>query len=143
MAWAAKVGARLGPSFSKLKTSGTLRKLAPEKEFVAAWLGSGTVAKICARFGITKADAELVRVMYGLPTRTALSDNDKAPTPEEDAASLESLDLAPMIRAVAEEVKAEHIKMRRNETEQATLCRMQHLDRQRDFPVRKFEDFRR
>lgn len=135
---AAKVGARLGPSFSKMKTSGTLRKLAPEKEFTAAWWGPGTVAQICERFSITRADVELVRVMYGLPTRTALSDNDKAPTPEEDAASMESLDLAPMIRAVAEEVKAAHIEMRRNETETATSCRRHYLDQRRDFSVRTF-----
>lgn len=135
---AARVGARFGTRYSKMRSSGTLRRLAPEAEFSEAWMAPGRVADICKRFGINKADAELVRVMYGLPPRTAISDNDNAPTPEDEKASLQSLDLAPSVKAAAEEVKAAHMEMRRNESESATYCRSAFLDKKQDYPVRTY-----
>lgn len=49
--------------------------------------------------------------------------HDLAPTPEEEEASRNSLELVPMVRAITEKMWQQHLEDRKNETEAASFSR--------------------
>lgn len=82
------------------------------------WSAGATIAEIAARFGVTHSTVSKWATRYGLPKRQPATSQDVPdPTPEEEAASLDSLALSPWVEQRARECREAHFAERRAESE--------------------------
>ena len=80
------------------------------------WAEGVPTAKIAERFGVAMSTVTKWAQRYKLPRRTLHPANEpEAPTPEDDAASLDGLALSPWVEERAREVREKHYASRRRE----------------------------
>ena len=80
------------------------------------WAEGVTTAEIAERFGVAMSTVTKWAQRYKLPRRTRHpADEPEAPTPEDDAASLDGLALSPWVEERAREVREKHFESRRRE----------------------------
>ena len=80
------------------------------------WAEGVPTAKIAERFGVAMSTVTKWAQRYKLPRRTRHpADEPEAPTPEDDAASLDGLALSPWVEERAREVREKHYESRRRE----------------------------
>jgi len=80
------------------------------------WTAGVPTAEIAKRFNVSYSTVTKWAQRYKLPRRTLHSaDEPEAPTPEDDAASLDGLALSPWVEERAREVRQKHYDSRRRE----------------------------
>jgi hypothetical protein len=80
------------------------------------WAEGVPTAQIAERFGVAMSTVTKWAQRYKLPRRTLHPANEpEAPTPEDDAASLDGLALSPWVEERAREVREKHYESRRRE----------------------------
>jgi len=80
------------------------------------WAAGVPTADIAERFGVAMSTVTKWAQRYKLPRRTLHPANEpEAPTPEDDAASLDGLALSPWVEERAREVRERHYESRRRE----------------------------
>ena len=80
------------------------------------WAEGVPTAQIAERFGVAMSTVTKWAQRYRLPRRTLHPANEpEAPTPEDDAASLDGLALSPWVEERAREVREKHYESRRRE----------------------------
>ena len=80
------------------------------------WAEGVPTAEIAERFGVAMSTVTKWAQRYKLPRRTRHpADEPEAPTPEDDAASLDGLALSPWVEERAREVREKHYESRRRE----------------------------
>ena len=80
------------------------------------WAEGVPTAKIAERFGVAMSTVTKWAQRYKLPRRTRHpADEPEAPTPEDDAASLDGLSLSPWVEERARAVREKHYESRRRE----------------------------
>ena len=80
------------------------------------WAEGEPTAQIAERFGVAMSTVTKWAQRYRLPRRTLHPANEpEAPTPEDDAASLDGLALSPWVEERAREVREKHYESRRRE----------------------------
>lgn len=80
------------------------------------WAEGVPTAEIAERFGVAMSTVTKWAQRYKLPRRTLHPANEpEAPTPEDDAASLDGLALSPWVEERAREVREKHYESRRRE----------------------------
>lgn len=98
-----------------------VKRIAESERFKQLHAAGWSMPKLARYYGVSKGTISNCIEMAGL---RGLNRNDDAPTPEEEEASRNSLELAPMVRAVTEQMWREHLEQRRNESEAATSSRV-------------------
>jgi uncharacterized protein YjcR len=80
------------------------------------WAEGVPTAEIAERFGVAMSTVTKWAQRYKLPRRTRHpADEPEAPTPEDDAASLNGLALSPWVEERARKVREKHYESRRRE----------------------------
>jgi transposase-like protein len=80
------------------------------------WAEGVPTAEIARRFGVAMSTVTKWAQRYKLPRRTLHPANEpEAPTPEDDAASLDGLALSPWVEERARAVREKHYESRRRE----------------------------
>ena len=80
------------------------------------WAEGVPTAQIAERFGVAMSTVTKWAQRYKLPRRTRHpADEPEAPTPEDDAASLDGLALSPWVEQRAREMREKHYESRRRE----------------------------
>jgi transposase-like protein len=80
------------------------------------WTAGVPTAEIAKKFGVVYSTVTKWAQRYKLPRRTLHpADEPEAPTPEDDAASLDGLALSPWVEERAREVRQKHYDSRRRE----------------------------
>jgi len=80
------------------------------------WTAGVPAAEIAQRFGVAMSTVTKWAQRYKLPRRTLHpADEPEAPTPEDDAASLDGLSLSPWVEERAKVVREKHYDSRRRE----------------------------
>ena len=80
------------------------------------WAEGVQTAQIAERFGVAMSTVTKWAQRYKLPRRTRHpADEPEAPTPEDDAASLDGLALSPWVEERARKVREKHYESRRRE----------------------------
>jgi|GEM_PF-6723204 len=80
------------------------------------WAEGMPSSEIAQRFGVAYSTVTKWAQRYKLPRRTLHpADEPEAPTPEDDAASIEGLALSPWVEERAREVRQKHYDSRRRE----------------------------
>jgi uncharacterized protein YjcR len=80
------------------------------------WAEGVPTAEIAQRFGVAYSTVTKWAQRYKLPRRTLHpADEPEAPTPEDDAASLNGLALSPWVEERARKVREKHYESRRRE----------------------------
>jgi hypothetical protein len=80
------------------------------------WAEGVPTAQIAERFGVAMSTVTKWAQRYKLPRRTRHpAEEPEAPTPEDDAASLDGLALSPWVEERAREVREKHYESRRRE----------------------------
>ena len=80
------------------------------------WAAGAPTAEIAERFGVAMSTVTKWAQRYKLPRRTLHPANEpEAPTPEDDAASLDGLALSPWVEERARAVREKHYESRRRE----------------------------
>lgn len=97
-----------------------IRRIASTDKFAEMYHGGKTRTEIAKYFGVS---VRLVNNCCEYMGWRPPGANDLAPTPEEDKASRDSLDLAPMIAEKARKYYEEHLERRRLESEGASNMR--------------------
>ena len=94
------------------------------------WAEGVPTAEIAQRFGVAYSTVTKWAQRYKLPRRTLHpADEPEAPTPEDDAASLEGLALSPWVEERARAVREKHYDSRRREepcNTQSTVSKWRH-----------------
>ena len=85
----------------------------------AMWAEGRTKAEIAVRFGVSTSTIYTWAQRYQLPRRkidyVPVSQEPPPPSPEDDAASMDSLALSPWVEARARECRERHYEQRRGE----------------------------
>jgi len=98
-----------------------VKRISESERFRQLHAAGWSMPKLARHYGVSKGTISLCVEFAGL---RGGNKNDDAPTPEEEEASRNSLELAPMVRAKAMKVWQEHLEDRQNESENATACRI-------------------
>lgn len=89
------------------------------------WAQGVSAAEIASRFGVKRGTISKWAKRYGLPPRAALATPEyEAPSPEDDAASLDGLALSPWVESRARECREAHYAQRRGEGEETVRTKL-------------------
>lgn len=106
----------LTPAVSRRSSRVDLQRL------FAMWMTATTVGEIAAELGVSKTTIWALKMRHKLPDRPPHprygSQEDGAPTPDEEAASLQGLALSPWVEERARVVRERHYLERRNERDE-------------------------
>lgn len=98
-----------------------IRRISDDDKFSEMFHGGASRLEIAKHFGVNVRVINSCVEFLGWRPPT---ENDKAPTPDEDRISRESLALAPSVAARAKKFWEQHLSERRNESEAATFKRI-------------------
>lgn len=99
----------------------------------AMWAEGRTKAEIAVRFKVSTSTIYSWAQRYQLPRRkidfVPVSQEPPAPSPEDDAASMDSLALSPWVEARARECRERHFEQRRGECDETVRTKVWRWDR--------------
>ena len=101
--------------------SSQVQRIAESERFKQLHAAGWSQLKLARYYGVSSGTIGLCVEFAGLRLPNK---NDDAPTPEEEEASRNSLELAPMVKAITEQIWRQHLEGRRSESEAATSSRV-------------------
>jgi hypothetical protein len=97
-----------------------IKRIAETARFRELYEAGWTLRRLAAFYHVSKGEISLAVEYLGLPKRVSTPDRDMAPDAFEEAASMDSLALAPAVEARARVVREMHFADRRNEHPETT-----------------------